>query len=220
MKCIYTTKDPQWVLYHIHKLGGKGVVISSINDITPPSAWEDEITYILTSPPPKELPIWKGTLWVCGNKDTDTNYPNYTKDILQTCLGILDRDLCLWLLSLYEPYPKGMERLVLKLQVMAMVKGQALLIEDIQPLIPTYTSTPFLWAYQKTIGNAEGLKLLLNANNTDLWKTYMIDNGLMKYLISNRPELVYSLLEMREKVNRGNTTINTEALLWHINTLM
>lgn len=216
MECVYVNRDPQWALYHIRKQGGKGRFIDSLKEAEPPTPWEEPITYVMASTP-SSLPPW-GRLWVSGQKDTLGNYPDYGKEILKECLGILDRELCRWLLSKYEQYPGALERLTLKLKILAMRKRDVLTMGDVLPLIPTVNSTPFLWSYQKAIGKPEGLALIYGASNTDLWKTYMIDVGLMKYLKASYPHLVHSLSTMRANVNRG-IPIQDCAILWHLNSM-
>lgn len=216
MECVYINRDPQWALYHIRKEGGKGKFVNSLKDAEPPTPWEEPITYVMASTP-TSLPPW-GKLWVCGQKDTLSTYPDYGKEILQGCFGILDRDLCMWLLTKYEQYPGALERLTLKLRVLAMVKGRVLLIEDVHSLIPTVSSTPFLWSYQATIGKPEGLALIYGASNSDLWRTYMADGGLMKYLKASHPQLVHSLSCMRGGVDKG-AGLEDGAILWHLSTL-
>jgi len=218
MHCIYTNRHPEWVLYHLKMAGSKGRVIDSIKEVDPPSPFGEQLVYIMTSEPPS-LPPW-GELWVCGDKDNDTPDIDYGRDIISSCLGILDRELCAWLLKKYSDYPGALERLLLKLKVVAVVKGAVITIPDVIDLIPTSDATPFLWEYQKTVGSAQGLKLLhaSSITNSDLWKTYMVDSGLMKYLKVYHPQLVYSLLSMRVEVDRGMRILDS-ALLWHLSTI-
>lgn len=218
MECITTDKGPQWVLYHLKKLGGKGQLIDSIKEAEPPSPWGESITYVMTSKPPA-LPPW-GTLWVCGVETSASDHllPNYTKEVLRSCLQFLDLDLGRWLAIKYQDYPGALERLALQLQVIAMRKGGVLSMEDVLPLVPTIDSSPFGWSYQATIGKPEGLSLIYGATNADLWKAFMVDMGLMKYLKSNHPQLVYSLSLMRVAVDQGMGILDS-AILWHLDTI-
>lgn len=218
MECITTSKGSQWVLYHLKKLGRRGQLIDSIKRAEPSPPWGERTTYVMTSMPPS-LPPW-GTLWVCGveTNPLDNSLPDYTKEILRGCLDVLDLDLARWLLIKYQDYPEALGRLVLQVQVLAMGKGGVLYMEDVLPLVLTLDSTPFLWSYQTTIGKPEGLPLIYNATNADLWKAFMLDVGLQKYLKTYHHQLVYSLSLMRENVDRGMGVLDS-AILWHLSTL-
>ncbi|WOL31364.1 hypothetical protein [Microcoleus phage My-WqHQDG] len=216
MECVYVNRSPQWVIYHIQKQGGRGKYIESIKEAEPLTPWEDPITYVMTKVP-KELPPW-GTLWVSGDKDTLGSYPDYGAEILKKYLHILDKDLCVWLLSKYSEYPQALERLILQLRVLTQVKGRVLLIEDVQSLVITTSTTSFLWRYQKVIGKPVGLKLIYSASNSDLWTAYMVDGGLMKHLKAMHPPLVHSLYQMRGEIDRGASVVDS-AILWHLNTM-
>jgi hypothetical protein len=222
MECVYVNRSPQWAIYHIHKQGGRGKCIESIKEAEPSIPWEEPITYVMTKAP-KELPPW-GTLWVCGachgtchagDKDTLSSYPDYGAEILKRYLHILDKDLCVWLLGKYNEYPQALERLMLQLRVLTMIKGRVLVVEDVQPLVITASTTPFLWRYQRVIGKPVGLKLIYSASNSDLWSTYMIDGGLMKHLKAMHPPLVHSLYQMRGRVSKGASVVDS-AILWHL----
>ena len=220
-KYIYTDKGPHWVLYHIERQGGKGKLISSMDEVEPPTMWGDVITYVIPTPGNTQgtPPPW-GTIWVCNSQRVSDNLtlPDYSKDILSSCMGVLEVDACRWLLSKYGEYPSALERLTLKLKVLAVSKGTTLTMEDIYPLVPIGDNTPFLWAYQRALRQPQGLSLIYGSSNADLWKTFMVDSGLMKYLKANMPQYVYSLLNMRGDVSRG-VPIEDSAILWHLSTM-
>lgn len=220
-QCIYTDKGPHWILYHIGKQGGKGKLINSIDGVEPPTIWEDPITYVMVGSTTTALhaPPW-GTVWICNSQKVSHNLtlPDYSKEILSSCMGILERDACKWLLSKYGEYPSALERLSLKLKVLAVSKGTTLRLEDIYPLVPIGDNTPFLWTYQRALCKPQGLSLIYRGSNTDLWKAFMVDGGLMKYLKANMPQYVYNLLTMREDVNRGVPIVDS-AILWHLSTM-
>lgn len=221
MEVTLTSKNPQWVLYHLQQLGIRGLVIDTVEDVEPPAPWEVPTTYIMASKP-KYLPPW-GSVWVC-NQEGDTNsvnstYPTYTKEVLRPVVGILNAELCTWLLAKYEDYPRAMERLVLRLRVLAMRVRRPLSIGDVLPLVPLVDTTPFLWKYQKVIAKPEGLALIYGASNSDLWGAFMQDGGLMKYLKAKHPQHVYSLLGVRNEVSGGGA-LESSAILWHLSTMI
>lgn len=217
MEVTLTSKGPQWVHYHLQQQGIRGRVIEAVEHAEPPAPWDVPITYIMGEKP-KYLPPW-GSLWVCNQEgDTNSTYPHYTKEILRPLERVMDRELCTWLLTKYEDYPRAMERLVLRLRVLAVRLGRVLSVEDVLPLVPSVDSTPFLWKYQKLIGKPQGLALIYGATNGDLWGAFMLDGGLMKYLKAKNPESVYSLLRLRDGVSGGNA-LESSAILWHLGTM-
>jgi len=236
MEVTLTSKNPQWVHYHLQQLGIRGRVIETIENAEPPAPWDTPTIYIMATKP-KYLPPW-GSVWVC-NQGGDTNplsgtarqsspvdsggigdnsYPHYTKEILRPLERVIDRELCAWLLAKYEDYPRAMERLVLRLRVLTMRLGRPLSLGDVLPLVPSVDTTPFLWKYQKVIGKPQGLPLIYDASNSDLWGAFMLDGGLMKYLKAKHPEYVYSLLRVRDVVC-GGAALGSAAILWHLQTM-
>jgi hypothetical protein len=111
-----------------------------------------------------------------------------------------------------------MERLVLRLRVLAMRLGRVLSLGDVLPLVPSVDTTPFLWKYQKLVGKPQGLALIYGASNSDLWGAFMLDGGLVKYLKAKHPEHVYGLLGVRDEV-RGGAALEPAAILWHLSTM-
>lgn len=222
MDCIITARGPQWVLYHIAKQGGTGKLIESLGEALPTTPWDPPLTYVMTVPPPFTLPPWGGVLWVCNQQmaaNTPKDTPDYCRDILQPVLGILDTDGYRWLMATYKEYPQALERLALRLMVMAKVKDAVLCLPDIVTAVPPATGTPFLWKYQPLIGEPQGLRLLNSASNSDLWGTFMNDGALMKRLKGRHPHLVYSLLQMRGEVVEGVPLMDA-AIRWHLTTLV
>lgn len=217
MEVTNTSKNPQWVQYHLEQLGLRGRVIEAIEDAEPPAPWDVLTTYIMEDKP-KYLPPW-GSLWVCNQEGhTPNSYPAYTKEVLRPLERVMDRELCAWLLTKYEDYPRAAERLVLRMRVLAARLGRVLSMGDVLPLVPNVDSTPFLWKYQNLIAKPDGLALIYSASNSDLWGAYMLDGGLMKYLKAKYPQYVYSLLELRDKVSGGNA-LEPSAILWHLETM-
>lgn len=220
MDCTTTARGPQWVLYHIAKQGGRGKVIESITEALPSTPWDPPLTYVMAAPP-STLPPWGGSLWVCnqGGEAADSALPDYCGDILQPVVGVLDNDDTLrWLVSTYKEYPQALERLTLRLMVMARAKGGLLSLSDIATTVPPATATPFLWGYQPLIGRPQGLRLLHNASNSDLWGAFMSDGGLMKHIKAKHPHLVYSLLQLRGEVD-GGAPLMDATMRWHLTTL-
>ena len=217
MELTVTSKSPQWVMYHLEQLGIQGRVIEAIEDAEPPAPWDTPTTYIMAAKP-EYLPPW-GSLWVCNQEaDTSPTYPAYTKEILRPLERVIDRELCAWLLAKYEDYPRAMGRLVLRLRVLAMRLGRVLSLGDVLPLVPSVDTTPFLWKYQKVVGNPEGLALIYGASNSDLWGAFMLDGGLMKCLKAKHPQYVYSLHGVRDRVH-GGAALEPAAILWHLETM-
>jgi hypothetical protein len=227
MEVTLTSKNSQWVMYHLQHIGIQGRVIDTIEDAEPPAPWAVPTTYIMAGKP-KYLPPW-GSLWVCNQEgDTLNSYPacgrwlteqpHYTKEVLRPLERVMDRELCAWLLAKYEDYPRAMERLVLRLRVLAMRLGRPLSMGDVLPLVPTIDTTPFLWKYQKVIGKPQGLTHIYGASNSDLWGAFMLDGGLMKYLKVKHPQHVYSLLGVQHEVS-GGAALEPNAILWHLETM-
>lgn len=216
MEVTNTSKNPQWVLYHLQQVGIRGRVIEAVEDAEPPSPWDEPITYIMAVKP-KYLPPW-GSLWVCNQEGGTNSYPTYTKEVLRPLERVMDRELCAWLLTKYQDYPRAAERLVLRMRVLAARLQRVLTLGDVLPLVPTVDTTPFLWKYQKVIGKPQGLALIYSASNSDLWGAFMLDGGLMKYLKAKHPQHVYSLLRVRDEVY-GGAALEPSAILWHLDTM-
>jgi hypothetical protein len=223
--CYFTDKGAPWVIYHLRREGHHTLPINSISAIEPPSIWSVPPTYVIDYKP-QELPPW-ANIWVCNQRSAPKGggvwvpsdiYPNYCMDILRSCAPVLVPELCKWLLCRYRDNPASLERLVLIIKVLAHRKGEPLTVEDVQPYTFSEPSTPFLHSYKALIGAPQGLPLIYGACNTDLWRAFMLEGGLMKYLKVQRPPLVHSLMKAMATVRNGTPLLNA-AILWHLSTM-